>query len=575
MKKLVKLFLVAITLCPNFALHAQTTVNISNENELKTFRTNVNSNTGSYANYGQNVTAYITADIYLNDTWTPITQFSGTLDGQFHKIDNLTGAQGLVTALNSTGIIKNLGIESGAIMGTAAQVGAFAGYSVGTIEACWNHINITSDFSEVGGITGRIDGGGKVKYCYNKGNISTLTSRSHVGGIVGRAENNDHIIENCYNRGVIGTGSGNVSGICGSSWANTNGGNYIRNCYNTGNVTCTGEYNHVIARVITGTMTNCYYLSGITGRTTGTGFTEKSSTDFQAPNMPALLIGTQGQVPYNGGMTNIWTTDNADPGNDGFPILFYQVKNQVVNCPVPTNFSTTLVTYDTAALTWNAVESGISYLLEYRAVGSNWTRHTTTETSYILSSLTPATAYDARVRTLCDDGDSSAWVNLSFTTLCAIGASAGTGGIITPSGIVGVPKNQDSPIFYFTPDENYEIASVMIDGIENTIAATDKQYRFENVVANHTIHVIFKIIGDGIEDHTIQNVTVYAYKNTVYIKNKSEIQLKSVEIMDMTGRVVYGSTQVNSPITLDLATGSYIVRLMSDNAVLNKKIVLQ
>ena len=80
---------------------------------------------------------------------------------------------------------------------------------------------------------------------------------------------------------------------------------------------------------------------------------------------------------------------------------------------------------------------------------------------------------------------------------------------------------------------------------------------------------------DGVHENTIQNVQVYAYGNTVYVVNKTQIPLKSMEIMDVTGRVVYSSTSVQNSVNLDLAKGQYIVRLMSHDSVLNTKVMIR
>jgi len=76
----------------------------------------------------------------------------------------------------------------------------------------------------------------------------------------------------------------------------------------------------------------------------------------------------------------------------------------------------------------------------------------------------------------------------------------------------------------------------------------------------------------GITEGKLRDVHVYAYRNTVYIVNKFQIPLKSVEITDITGRMVYRSISVQSPISLNLAEGQYIVRLISNDNVLNTKI---
>ena len=78
----------------------------------------------------------------------------------------------------------------------------------------------------------------------------------------------------------------------------------------------------------------------------------------------------------------------------------------------------------------------------------------------------------------------------------------------------------------------------------------------------------------GITDPVMQNVHIYSYMNMVYIVNRDHIPLKSVEIIDMLGRTVYHSTSVQSPISLNIADGQYIVRLISNDVVLNTKIVI-
>ena len=79
----------------------------------------------------------------------------------------------------------------------------------------------------------------------------------------------------------------------------------------------------------------------------------------------------------------------------------------------------------------------------------------------------------------------------------------------------------------------------------------------------------------GVVNNEIQNVRVYAYMNTVYIVNEMQIPLKSVEITDITGRVVYRSSSVQSPISLNVAEGQYMVRLMSNDNVLNTKVMIR
>ena len=68
-----------------------------------------------------------------------------------------------------------------------------------------------------------------------------------------------------------------------------------------------------------------------------------------------------------------------------------------------------------------------------------------------------------------------------------IGATAGAGGSISPSGSVSVREGGDQT-FTITPDKGYAVSNVKIDG--KSIGAV-KSYTFENVSRTHIIEVIF------------------------------------------------------------------------------------
>jgi hypothetical protein len=69
----------------------------------------------------------------------------------------------------------------------------------------------------------------------------------------------------------------------------------------------------------------------------------------------------------------------------------------------------------------------------------------------------------------------------------SITASAGTGGSISPSGSVSVNYGA-SQTFTITPNTNYGIANVLVDG---TLVGAVSTYTFSNVTANHTISASF------------------------------------------------------------------------------------
>jgi len=80
----------------------------------------------------------------------------------------------------------------------------------------------------------------------------------------------------------------------------------------------------------------------------------------------------------------------------------------------------------------------------------------------------------------------------------------------------------------------------------------------------------------GIGENVLNNVHVYSFLNSVYIKNDAHVDIQFVEIFDMTGRMVYQST-VNSPetvITLNLTTGIYHVILLGEDVARNIKVLI-
>jgi len=81
-------------------------------------------------------------------------------------------------------------------------------------------------------------------------------------------------------------------------------------------------------------------------------------------------------------------------------------------------------------------------------------------------------------------------LNLIVDKEYTIQASAGEHGSISPAGDVRVDYGLDQT-FTFTPDYNYLILDVLVDGVSNPAAVAAGQYTFEDVMEDHTIHVTF------------------------------------------------------------------------------------
>lgn len=117
-----------------------------------------------------------------------------------------------------------------------------------------------------------------------------------------------------------------------------------------------------------------------------------------------------------------------------------------------------------------------------------------------------------------------------------------------------------------TAAEGYKLTALMVNGVDFTSGTT------HIVTSNITIECSFELL--GIEENVLPDITVYGNANNVHIKNENSILLKAIQIMDITGRVVYYSDTVDSGFThaqtaaiipVENANGIYIVRLILEN----------
>ena len=151
----------------------------------------------------------LTVDLDMSGVnFDPITTFTGVFDGDQHYILNLNintptlENTGLVGFLNG-GTIKNLGIESGTIVGGNRTGGLVGRTMYATILNCYSKANVEG-INDTGGIVGMFNNS-TMANCYVWGNISGEVT---VGGLVGSANRSidfetPTIIDNCYSRANV------------------------------------------------------------------------------------------------------------------------------------------------------------------------------------------------------------------------------------------------------------------------------------------------------------------------------------------------------------------------------------
>ena len=206
--------------------------------------------------------SHLISDLKISTT----NRLQGIFGYSTGRIENLLSYNSSITAARDVGGI--VGSNAGTVSNCAnavtisgeANVGGIAGNNTGTIEYCKNTAAITSTSSRIGGITG--DDKGITKYCYNTGNIS---GNEYVGGIIGDIYNST--IECCYNTGDISATAtvSHAGGIAGNSYDV----NHLNNCYNIGNIICSGYDGGIVGYSDSGNQyTNCYYTGCFRGTQT-------------------------------------------------------------------------------------------------------------------------------------------------------------------------------------------------------------------------------------------------------------------------------------------------------------------
>lgn len=161
----------------------------------------------------------LTVDIDMSGvSFTPLPDFTGSLDGQGHVIRNLTfnnpnQDQAALFATTHGATIKNLGIENANIVGNANAAAIVGRAYGGTIQSCYVANSYIEGRDHVGSITGDMnvngDDGVTISDCLSDAKLKTRSYQ--VGGLVGVT--NGGIIQNCYFSGTIDGNSSCSAGI--------------------------------------------------------------------------------------------------------------------------------------------------------------------------------------------------------------------------------------------------------------------------------------------------------------------------------------------------------------------------
>ena len=161
-----------------------------------------------------------------------------------------------------------------------------------------------------------------------------------------------------------------------------------------------------------------------------------------------------------------------------------------------------------------------------------------------------------------------------------ITVAAGANGNITPSENVTVDCGTDQT-FTFTPEINYKIDKVLIDGENNPVAVENGSYTFEYIIEAHSIEVTFKEIV-GILELASSKIIVYPNPTTSELRvENGGLKIEKMEFFDVFGRNVGINTHVcpeksGSDTVLNIShfpVGVYFLRITTEAGEVIKKVL--
>ncbi len=197
--------------------------------------------------------------------WSPISTFSGTLEGNSHTIYNLfinlSSGAGLFD--NTQGaVIQNLTLDSVNITAASGWAGAVAGRT-DSIGGGTTIINVSANGTVTGGqqLGGLVGLGQNLSLSRSFADVDVVSTTGPVGGLIGRLSSGT--IDNCYALGSV-NGDNTVGGLAGLLAGSAT------NTYAAGAVTGNTDVGGLVGSNM-GTVNDSYYDQDTTGQTTGAG----------------------------------------------------------------------------------------------------------------------------------------------------------------------------------------------------------------------------------------------------------------------------------------------------------------
>ena len=209
--------------------------------------------------------------------WMPISDssfgFSAIFEGNGRTISNLfidssENDIGLFGVTRSSAVIRNLEMVSVQVTGTD-NVGGLVGSNGGAVSGCYATGKVSGD-DDVGGLIGSNLNDGAVTVSYS---TVQVTGDDRIGGLAG---SNSGEVTAAYATGRV-VGDSEAGGLIGRNTGDVN------ISYATGLVSGRSTIGGLIGRNTGGTITDSYWDSETSGRTTGSYGQAKTTAELQMP----------------------------------------------------------------------------------------------------------------------------------------------------------------------------------------------------------------------------------------------------------------------------------------------------
>ncbi len=130
--------------------------------------------------------------------------------------------------------------------------------------------------------------------------------------------------------------------------------------------------------------------------------------------------------------------------------------------------------------------------------------------------------------------------------------------------------------FTAVPDENYKVKAWYVDGaiVPNN---TNNIFERETTVENVDVTVAFKIFNSALDD-VFSSDELKVYEAQEHIVIESSLRISSVSLIDVVGRIIYHSENVNQTTyipTHSFTSDVYLINIVTEKGVYIDKVIVK